>query len=227
MSSVHGGLYEGCKKTIDDFGFTLVEMMIALAMSGFLIIAIYSAYNLQQRTYYSQEQVIEVQQNIRAGLDSMIRELRMAGYDPLQTGVPGIVAASSASINFTLDIDNDTGDGDGDGDVDDTNESVTYDLNGSTLRRNNQAIAENIQAIEFYYTVDDGVNVSQTLTPATLADIRSIQISILAIARQRDADYIHSDTYTTASGASWGPYNDNFRRRFFVTTVQCRNMGLL
>ncbi len=31
---------------------------------------------------------------------------------------------------------------------------------------------------------------------------------------------------TLPSGANWGPYNDDFRRRLLSTTVKCRNIGL-
>ena len=209
----------GCRGQEQEQGFTLVELMITLGMSALVIFAIYSAYILQQKTYYSQDQVIEIQQNIRAGFDTMIREIRMAGYDPTGSGNFSITAATGNQITFDLDLDENGNSGG-------TNESIDYVLSGTTLTRNTQAVAENIQAIEFYYTVNDGVNISQTLTPATLADIRSVQVSILARAGQRDGKYINSNAYTTGSGAQWGPFNDNLRRRFFVTTVHCRNMGI-
>ncbi|MGD9662582.1 MAG: hypothetical protein AB7U63_15045 [Porticoccaceae bacterium] len=51
-----------------------------------------------------------------------------------------------------------------------------------------------------------------------------MQISLLARADRPDTQFTNTETYTTASGAVWGPYNDNFRRRFQIITVQCRNM---
>jgi len=204
----------------DDKGFTLVELMVVVALSTIIIVAIYSAYIIQQRTYYSQDQVIEMQQNIRSGLDMMAREIRMAGYDPTDSNNFSITAASNNSITFTMDLDEDGATGG-------TNETITYTLSGTNLTRNNgggdQPVAENIERIEFFYTLDDD---SQTTTPGTLDDIRSIRISLLAIASQRDAKYTNDGNYTTGSGGQWGPFDDNFRRRLLVTTVQCRNMGL-
>jgi len=204
-------------------GFTLVELMVVVALSTIIIVAIYSAYIIQQRTYYSQDQVIEMQQNIRAGLDMMTREIRMAGYDPTESNNPAIsiTAASNNSITFTMDLDEDGATGG-------TNETITYTLSGTNLTRRvgagaPQPIAENIEQIEFFYTLADD---SQTTTPGTLDDIRSIRISLLAIASQRDAKYTNDGNYTTGSGGQWGPFDDNFRRRLLVTTVQCRNMGL-
>jgi type IV pilus assembly protein PilW len=66
----------------NDKGFTLVEIMIALALSGIVMAAIYTAFLSQQRSYLAQEQVSEMQQNIRAGVDILTREIRMAGCDP-------------------------------------------------------------------------------------------------------------------------------------------------
>ncbi|MCD6187012.1 MAG: prepilin-type N-terminal cleavage/methylation domain-containing protein, partial [Desulfuromusa sp.] len=57
-------------------GFTLVELLIALAISGVLMTAVYATFQAQQNSYLVQEQVAEMQQNIRAGMDIMVSELR-------------------------------------------------------------------------------------------------------------------------------------------------------
>ena len=62
-------------------GFTLVELLIALAVSGIIMTGIFSAFKTQQDSYLAQEQVAEMQQNLRASLYIMTREIRMAGYD--------------------------------------------------------------------------------------------------------------------------------------------------
>ncbi|MBV5326183.1 MAG: prepilin-type N-terminal cleavage/methylation domain-containing protein, partial [Chlorobium sp.] len=46
-------------------GFTLVELMITMLLAGIITAAVYSAYRTQQRSYVTQEQVAELQQNIR------------------------------------------------------------------------------------------------------------------------------------------------------------------
>lgn len=113
-------------------GFTLIELMITLAISGVIMSAIYSAYLSQQRTYLAQEQVAEVQQNLRACIDYMVRDLRMAGFDPDQSGNFSITdvrsrdldnvidAAGNPAITFQADL-NENG-------VLDANETLSYSL---------------------------------------------------------------------------------------------------
>jgi type IV pilus assembly protein PilW len=217
-------------------GFTLVELMIAVAISGIVVAAIYSAYLTQQRTYLAQEQVAEMQQSIRAALDIMVREIRSAGYDPLKSAGAGISTASAGQLSFTRDNN-------GDGDTTDPSEMIDYGFsadanfdtgrdgvpdNGGVLSLGRQIgggggyqpIADSIERIEFRYLDAAGA------VTAILLNIRAIQISVLARAGQADQNFTNNMTYTSASGANWGPYNDNFRRRLLITTVQCRNMGL-
>jgi type IV pilus assembly protein PilW len=227
-------------------GFTLVELLVTLLISGIVITSIYSAFQSQQNSYLAQDQVTEMQQNIRAGSEVMTREIRMAGYNPTGTANAGIVAATRSRLNFTQDITDNAGTDQGDGDCNDSNENITFGFSNANdanvdgiadnavplagaapLGRNTgggfQSIANNIAAIEFYYTLADG---SQTLTPANPADIRFVQITILARAANADRNFTHRATYMTPSGAVWAPPNDNFRRRLLSQTVNCRNMGL-
>lgn len=224
-------------------GFTLVELMIVVLLSGLIAAAVYSVYRLQQRSYTVQEDVVEMQQNIRAGLDALKRELRAAGFDPTRTAGAGIITASPGYVQFSQDINND-------GDTADAGEIVEFgfalaidadrngipdalaggipvaaplgvQFGGAAGAAGYQAIAENIQAVEFSYLDAAGA------VTAVLADIRSVQVSILARARFPDQNFNHGPTvYTTPSGQNWGPYNDNFRRRFLTTRIRCRNLGL-
>jgi len=61
-------------------GFTLVELLVAMAISGIVVAAVYTAFVTQQKSYTVQNQVAETQQNARVGLDLIAREVRMAGY---------------------------------------------------------------------------------------------------------------------------------------------------
>lgn len=212
--------------TSKEHGFTLIEILIAMAITGIVSAAIFTAFQSQQKSYVAQEDVVVMQQNLRAGMDMMVREIRMAGYDPTRDADAGIVSAIANSIAFTIDET-------GDGDIDDSNEYITYSLytsdniqklgRKSTATSNNQPVSENIVALEFFYKL---VDESQTLTPPDPTLIRSIRITMLARGDRADQKFVNTHTYTTPGGQNWGPYNDNFRRRLLTTTVKCRNLGL-
>jgi type IV pilus assembly protein PilW len=224
-------------------GFTLVELMITLAMSGIIVAAIYSAYTIQQKTYYTQGQVVEMQQNIRAALELMSSEIRMAGYDPTGKADATITTATATQFAFTQDLNGN--ESVVPPDATNPNENITYsflaaddtDNNGiadsgaAALRRNSnggglQAIAENIHAIEFNYLFSDGSTPAPPYSASDLAKIQTVEITILAVASQRDPKYTNTETYTTASGATWGPFGGNFRRRILTSSVNVRNQGL-
>lgn len=156
-------------------GMTLVELMIAMVLSSFAIAAIVMSFRSQDASSLVQEAVTSMQQNNGAAMDIMTKEIRMAGYDPTESGTPAILTATSSSLRFTADLN-----GDGDtNDTNDTNEDVTYgftaanDANGDGVADSGAAelgrktgagtlqdMAENIQAINFAYAYDsngDGV----------------------------------------------------------------------
>jgi prepilin-type N-terminal cleavage/methylation domain-containing protein len=61
-------------------GVTLIELLIALVISAVLIAGIYRTFIHQQRSYATQEQVADMQQNVRVAINRMMREIRMAGF---------------------------------------------------------------------------------------------------------------------------------------------------
>jgi prepilin-type N-terminal cleavage/methylation domain-containing protein len=65
---------------LTDKGVTLIELLIALVISSILIAALYRVFISQQQTYTVQEQVTDMQQNARQGINRMMSEIRMAGF---------------------------------------------------------------------------------------------------------------------------------------------------
>ena len=204
---------------INNRGFTLAELLIGLFVSAVVMTTILSAYYSQNKSYAVQEQVAAMVQNLRAAMDIMIREIRMAGYDPTGTANAGIVTANTTSITITEDLD---GDGSVAGD-----ENITYALADSDgdgdndLERNNNLIAENIDALDFLYLDETG---NPTTVPS---EIKAVQITMVAKTGRGDRGYVDSVVYTNQQGTGiLGPINDNSRRKRLTAEVRCRNMGL-
>jgi len=168
--------------------FTLIELLIAMAISGFVMAGIYSAYYSQQKSYVTQEQVAAMQQNLRAAMYIMGREIRMAGYDPTDSGNFGITdirlkdiddnldVNGNSSLEFTIDRD---GSGGAVGAGDETVYYCIYDSpvaapDGKTdlARRDGgggrQLLAENIEALGFAYAFDN--NGDRQLDTTTLGN---------------------------------------------------------
>lgn len=181
-----------------DKGFTLIELLVAMAISGIVMAGVYSVYYSQQKSYMAQEQVAVMQQNLRAAMLFMGREIRMAGCDPKGQAVDFADwdISSSSSFKFTFDIRGSAVGSLPDGDTDDPNEDITYALDGTDLERNGDHVAANISSLNFVYL--DGDNNVTTSASA----VRSVEITLVAATE------------------------DNVRSRSFTTNIKCRNMGL-
>jgi len=110
-------------------GFTLIELMIAMVISIIVIGGTIQAYQSQQNAQLAQKQVVEMQQNLRAALYIMAKDIRMAGYDPSSNANAGITQTGNGSVGspfeFTFLADEDGMDNDGDGTTDEANELRT------------------------------------------------------------------------------------------------------
>lgn len=231
----------------------MIEILIAMAISAIVMSSIYSLFMAQVRIKRTQEQTAEVQQNIRSAMYIMEREIRMAGYtgtNPNTTVGAGFTLATATAMTFSYVADNDGIDNDGNNDTDETGEmtQIQYamydsdgDGNADDIGRTVDGgtifaispVAENIEEIEFYYTIVDNAGViSQTTTPAippaNLSQIRSVQMSILARSGKSSPNTATGKIYTTPSGNIWGDdenYNDGFYRRYITSNIICRNLN--
>ncbi len=182
-------------------GFTLLEVLIAMAIGGLLLGAVISTFILQSKAYDVQEQMTEMVQTARAAMDMIGREVRMAGYDPTGAGFDG-VAYHSAKLQLLADLRGASATDPPDGDTDDPNENITYVYDSKNLQidRNtgggNQPFAENIEAFGFTYLDKDGH------PTATTADIRQIRVTITARTARPDSQYSAHGGYRTFTLAS-------------------------
>jgi prepilin-type N-terminal cleavage/methylation domain-containing protein len=67
---------------------TLIELLVAMVISAILIGAVYRTFINQQNTYVVQEQVVDMQQNVRVAINRMMREIRMAGFGNVASILP-------------------------------------------------------------------------------------------------------------------------------------------
>lgn len=61
-------------------GVTLIELMVAMVISALLVGGIYTLFLTQQRSYSVQDRVVGIQQDARAVLTMMVKDIRMAGF---------------------------------------------------------------------------------------------------------------------------------------------------
>ncbi len=216
-------------------GFTLVELLVAMAVGLVVLGAMYAVFTMQNKEFVQQDMVTAMQQNARAVLEMMIRELRMAGYNPAKktTGwssspttapgrAPGIITANASVVTFVADLD-------GDSDTtytDNENENITYELCSANvcppckwqcLARTANGVmlpfAEDIETLAFKYYNDSGTELTTPVAAADLANIRKIEITVKARSAREAPDY---------KGGS----GDHYYHYELKSQVTLRNMGL-
>lgn len=170
----HNNIHE--RPSLGTRGSTLVELLVAMVVALVVIGATYSAYAVQQKNFTNQKLMLAAQQNLRGVMIMLEQEIRLAGYDPGNTGRFGIIDVRRYDIveSNQLDINGQptfhyTCDVDENGGVDDRNRGrnkerpkfrisdvhdngricLTWD-NGSGRR----PLAENIEAMGLAYAVD-------------------------------------------------------------------------
>ncbi len=215
-----------------DAGFTITELLVYVALFGVVVSAFYSLFITNLKSYSSQENTIEMTQDLRGAMDVMVREIRMAGYDPLGAGGIGFVDDTKDkydtdrnSIHFTMDFNKD-------GNTDGRNEDINYYLytpkggtqnlgrrTGPPGHRATAPLADNIADLTFTYTYADGQKSDDVDPPRDPSDadgddtndyddIRSIGISITAQAPEKD------------------PMSGRLRPQTLTSRVRLRNAGL-
>ena len=90
-------------KEVNQKGFTLVDILVGLAMASVLMVAMVSLFTTMGRSYTTQNVAADVQQVARAGVELMIQEMRMAGFDPSGSAAAAIVSNFDDSSVFDDD----------------------------------------------------------------------------------------------------------------------------
>jgi prepilin-type N-terminal cleavage/methylation domain-containing protein len=89
------------KRKTNQRGFTLLELLIALIMTGVLVSAGYGVYINQHKGWMIQEQITSMQQNARVAMHELETRIRMAGYN-LPGGFDPIYAKNTNPDTITV-----------------------------------------------------------------------------------------------------------------------------
>ena len=209
-------------------GFTLVELLVVMAILGLIMGAIYGLFQTSSRTYVVQDHVVAMQQDARFGLDYLGDHMRMAGYDPRGVGggtfsfqlnatwAGNTVSCDGTNIAFTVDDDQD-----GAVNANDA-EQVAFRLQGGALQRYRNGVPgwETViagvdnAASSFTYWYADGTSSAASGLPndtdgATNNDsekIREVQITLVMNPPQL--------------------YGQTLKAKSYTTLVKCRNMAI-
>ena len=204
-------------------GFTLVEMVMVLAISTIVLAAMYSVFTIANKNFTTQNAAANVQQNLRSAIGLMARDIRVAGLDPTGSDNFGITYASQTKIRFTMDSI-DSGSGDFNGIVDEANfEEITYGFQGNQVMQtlyetvttppavpDAAALISNITNLNFAYFDAANTNlIDAGLSPPRvpddkLADIRTVEILV---------------THQEPAG------RDEMVSRTLTRRVECRNLA--
>ncbi len=77
-------------------GMTLIELMIVLLVSIIILGAAFSLYQVNARYYVAQDALLEQQQNLRAALYSIARDVRYGQRCCSAAGLPSMKSPASA-----------------------------------------------------------------------------------------------------------------------------------
>jgi prepilin-type N-terminal cleavage/methylation domain-containing protein len=189
-------------------GFTLVEMLISLAVGVVVLAAIYALVNLGQKNTVNVERKVYAFQDARSALEVMSMEIQMASYNPSGNNIwknpadctsissnpayRGIQQATASKITIETDINESLIIGDINNEVityeyDSTNQRITRSMNCGTaapflgnLPGSPRAVhVINTNAVPvFRYFDAQGNEITSTSLPAGIPNIARIDITL-------------------------------------------------
>lgn len=182
---------------------TVAELLAAVVMTAASMGALYSMMIAQNQVFSAQDRAVDMEQTARTIMTMISRELRMAGYNPVQGVSFNGIIYDLLQLRIQADLN-------GNGVRTDTNEDITYSFDAANLRLlrtapNSLIVFQNIQAFTFSYLDSNG---SPTTTSA---NIRQVLVRITARAARPDPAY---------------PVNNGYRTLTLQSRVTPRDLGL-
>ena len=186
----------GQNQAVKSAGFTLIEVMMCIAIISIVFGTIYRSFDIFNRSCTTENVKAGVQQKTRIGIDLMARDIRLTGLDPLGSANAGFISGgtNTASIQFSADHNYD-------GDLDDPFENIIYALNGNVLEQTSDlgtgsvaaTLLNNVTDLTFTYLDATDIPMAE---PIQVGEVRTVLIS-LTLQRPAGRDKPVSRTYTT------------------------------
>ncbi len=170
------------RKRIGCSGFTIVEMIIGLALAGVAATVVFSIFISTQSMYYDTRTQMVSQSDTRVVLGMLAQEIRSAGSDVASIGVERLITCAGDTLRVQSDLD-------ADGIIEsatEPSEDVTWYYNSSnnTLMRSTGAgamdVMTNVRAFDLNFLDAQG----QVLGPMPLSSadrklVRAVRISMV------------------------------------------------
>lgn len=82
----------------------MIELLVVLVIAAITLAGIYRVFISQTKTYAIQDEIMEVQQSVRGGMEILLRDLRMTGFDDDNVNSDVTIANPLATPVQTSDI---------------------------------------------------------------------------------------------------------------------------
>jgi prepilin-type N-terminal cleavage/methylation domain-containing protein len=182
------------KRADKQAGFTLVELLVSVLLTSFIMGAVYSVYRVQMHSGKVQENRLVAQEYARNVLDMMVREMRNTGYFPVGacTTTPannnGIIQADAQNFRFVYDANGANGCADPDENIWYKYQTTGCTSSGDIIRDNGTALPLtecNVTNLNFRYFQQDGTELT---SPVALANVQRILITLTVQSKNPDYD---------------------------------------
>ncbi len=188
-------------------GFTLVELLVAMAIGVAVMGAVYSLYNYFLRSSTGQDRLLEIQQESRVTMEKLVKEVRAAGCYYKDTPI----STADASV-FEFESDPDPDPNQGPWKIKYTLDTATKELMRSSATWNGSSygaygtgvdLAGNITGITFSYYDENGVLIPVPIQSQANRDlIRKVGITLTAATAYPNPSTNKIDTVNLSTSVS-------------------------
>lgn len=109
MAPRHRTSQFACRSRSRAAGFTIVELLVVMVISSILAISVVAVFVNQTRAMALNEDLVDLQQNLRVAMDMLHRDVRMAGANSKDNFPAFVFGGIDSDGNGTLDENSDGG----------------------------------------------------------------------------------------------------------------------